>query len=113
MNWEVTRIAADLVRMAAKLRKDSGNRQIYDGVNNLDELKELMGRKEYMDGKPRVVSVTFGMAIVIKYQSPSRIPYTVVGDPPLSVRGYWKNGRLYPFPEKQRIQYQNFGITSD
>ena len=104
MNKRAERIAA------AVLRKDHGKFQTYDGVDNLDALKELMQRDEFMDGKPRVVSVTFGQAYVTKYQSPSRIPYTVMGDPPASARGYWKNGKLHKFPEKQWIKYQNTGL---
>jgi len=86
------------------LEKKSASEKV-NNINNLIDLKKLM--QKYADDKVRVVSIVFGMAYVDTYDSPSKIPYTAVGDPPMSARGYWKKGKLYSFPQQILIKYQN------
>ena len=84
----------------------------YDNINNLAALKKLM--KSFKDDSVRTVSIDFGMAYVYEFSSPSKIRYTAVTDSPDAARGYWKKGKLFPFPEKLIIKSQEHdGSGSD
>ena len=61
----------------------------------------------------RTVNVIFGRAYVKTYNSPGAISYHDIGDSPMSAKGFWKNGKMFSFPEKLQIKYQNSAYTAD
>jgi len=76
----------------------------YENINTPADLKKLM--KTFKDNKVRTVNITFGTCYVDTYDVPSKIRYTAVSDSPLSFKGYWKKGKMYPFSEKLIIKNQ-------
>lgn len=76
----------------------------YDNIGNLNDLKKLM--KGFKDNKVRTVSIDFGRAYINTYDTPSKIRYTAVSDSPMVAKGFWKKGKMYPFPEKLIIKNQ-------
>jgi hypothetical protein len=81
---------------------------IFDGINNRDQLTALMARLG-TDGQARTVQVIFGAAFVTSYDSPSQIPYHAVGHTswPSDLRGYWQGGKLHRFSAKLTRDYVN------
>jgi len=101
-------------RIKAKLTEASKSVEFM--ANNWDDYKKKMAKLS-MDGQCWTGSVVFGMVYATAYQQPSKIPYTAVGDSPLflgsgSVKGYWQNGQLHPFPQSLVDKYESTGISS-
>ena len=78
--------------------------EYYDNINNIEDLKALM--QGFQDAQVRTVSIVFGRAYLDTWTVPSKINPNAYGDSPLSYKGYWKQGRLYPFSDKLIIKYQ-------
>ena len=85
----------------------------YDGINDMPTLKKLMKKLGTKDNKVRTVGITFGRAYVYTYDTPSKINYNDYGDSPGPAKGYWKKGKMIPFPEKLIVKYQQSGEGSD
>jgi hypothetical protein len=78
----------------------------YANINSLDDLTKLMADLG-TDCQVRTASVVFGRAYIRTYAYPSKINHNDIGDSPMSARGFWKAGKLYQFPAKLQVKYQN------
>ena len=77
-------------------------------ADNPDQYQQEMERISRNDPKTCWVgSVAFGRAYANSYASPSRIPYSAVGDSPFGHRGYWKAGKFQAFAQRLTVEYQN------
>ena len=94
-------------------RKARKRAEQYDGISDMPKLKKLMKKLGAKDNKVRTVSIVFGQAYVYTYDTPSKINYNDYGDSPLPAKGYWKKGKMIPFPEKLIVKYQQSGEGSD
>lgn len=107
-----------------KLKNETANeaREVLDakknytthyGIKNPKDLDVLMNTPQFMDNGVYTVHVTFGIAHVRKWATPSAINYNAVGDSPFDRQGYWRMGKLTPFPKSQLIKYQNSALGSE
>ena len=85
----------------------------YDSIDGMPQLKKLMKKLGAKDNKVRTVGITFGVAYVYTYDTPSKINYNDYGDSPLPAKGYWKKGKMIPFDKKLIVKYQRSGEGSD
>jgi hypothetical protein len=93
--------------------KDSKyDRETYKGITDMDSVVALMEKLGKQDNKIRTVHISFMNDVIVNaHQSPSRIGRDAVGDAPDGYKGYWKNGKLLPFPERLINSYNNMGLT--
>lgn len=92
-------------RIALLLLEISG--MIYTQVANDADVQRLMKAQSLKFPGCHCIHIDFCEASITTYTNPSKIPALEVGDTPNSYKGYWKQGKFYPFSERLTTEHVN------
>ena len=76
-------------------------------VYNGKQFIKIMKNESKKDNYVYTAHIIFNSLFICKYKYPSKINYNDISNSPIDFKGYWKNGKLYPFPKKLIIKEQN------
>jgi hypothetical protein len=82
-------------------------------VYNEKQFIKIMKNESKKDNYVYTAHIIFNSLFICKYKYPSRINHNDISSCPTYFKGYWKNGKLYPFPKKLIIKEQNTYMGMD
>ena len=84
-----------------------------DKVYNNKQFIKIMKNESKKDNYVYTAHIIFNSLFICKYKYPSKISHNDISNCLTDFKGYWKNGKLYPFPKKLIIKEQNTYMGTD